>query len=192
MPEPKALPHDLLFRDFIRGHGPQQFQVKAPPGDYEVQFLHPDRTTDTAHLHSDGMLQIPFPEADWSVSGLVIKGPQSAKPLPNRIDPKQLPRPTIAHEAPATAEPNEPLTLRLRVAPQHVTSVRLYYRPVNQLAKFKILEAKPGEAVFHIPAEDISPKWDLMYYFEILNDQKTGWFHPDPSVATPYYVVKVE
>jgi hypothetical protein len=68
--------------------------------------------------------------------------------------------------------------------------VRLHYRPVNQLAKFKTLEAKPG-GVFQIPAEDVSANWDLMYYFEVLNDQKTGWFQPDPLVATPYYVVKV-
>ena len=45
--------------------------------------------------------------------------------------------------------------------------------------------------MFTIPGEDISPKWDLMYYFEVLNDQKTGWFQPDPAMATPYYVVKV-
>ena len=190
--DPRQLPHDVLFRDFIRGAGPQQFQVKAPAGDYDVLFLHPDRTTDTAHLHSDGILQIPFPEGEWSISGLVIKGAQSTQPPPKLPAPKRVTRPLIAHEAPATAEPNQPLTLHLRVAPAHVTAVRLYYRPVNQLAKFKMQESKPGEAVFHIPAEDVSPKWDLMYYFEILNDQKTGWFQPDPAVATPYYVVRTE
>ena len=30
-----------------------------------------------------------------------------------------------------------------------------------------------------------------MYYFEILNSEKTGWFYPDPRVETPYYVVTV-
>ena len=53
------------------------------------------------------------------------------------------------------------------------------------------LEAGPSQAVFTIPAEHISPKWDLMYYFEALNDQGSGWFQPDPLVATPYYVVEV-
>jgi hypothetical protein len=43
-----------------------------------------------------------------------------------------------------------------------------------------------------IPGADISAKWDLMYYFEVLNKEKGGWFEPDPAVATPYYVVKVE
>jgi hypothetical protein len=31
-----------------------------------------------------------------------------------------------------------------------------------------------------------------MYYFEVLNKQGGGWFEPDPAVATPYYVVKVD
>ena len=68
-------------------------------------------------------------------------------------------------------------------------TVRLYYRPVNQLARFKMLEAKPG-ARFTIPGADVSHRWDLMYYFEVLNSSNSGWFHPDPLRDTPYYVVK--
>ena len=30
---------------------------------------------------------------------------------------------------------------------------------------------------------------DGMYYFEVLNSEKSGWFHPDPATATPYFVV---
>ena len=189
--EPKLLPRDVLFRDYIRGSGAQQFVVKAPPGDYEVIFLHPDRTTRTAAARSDGMLRITFPEGEWSVSGLVIKGAQSRQLPPAWTPPKPLARPAIFHEAPAAAVAGEPLGLRLSVTPaSHVSSVRLHYRPVNQLAKFKTVEGKPG-AAFQIPAEDVSAGWDLMYYFEVLNDHKGGWFQPDPAVATPYYVVKV-
>ena len=83
-----------------------------------------------------------------------------------------------------------PLTVSLHVTPPSAaTAVRLYYRPVNQLAQYKMLEAAPTHATFTIPAADISPRWDLMYYFEVLNSDKTGWFEPDPAVATPYYVV---
>ena len=188
--EPKLLPHDVLFRDSIRGWGAQQFIVKAPAGDYEVLFLHPDGTMDSAAAKSDGTLAIRFPEGEWSVSGLVIKGAGSKEPLPVWRAPKPVPRPTMLHAAPATAVAEEPLWLRLQVSSMHVTAVRLHYRPVNQQAKFKTIEAKPG-AAFQIPAEDVSAKWDLMYYFEVLNDQKTGWFHPDPTAATPYYVVQV-
>jgi hypothetical protein len=190
--EPKQLPRDVLFRDFIRGAGAQQFQVKAPAGDYEVLFLHPDRTTEAVRAHCDGVLSISFPEGEWSVSGLVIKGPGSKAPLPAWRPPQAVARPAMTHEAPATAEPGQPLSLRLHLASTaHVTAVRLHYRPVNQLAQFKALEAKPAEAAFRIPGEDVSLRWDLMYYFEVLNDQKTGWFQPDPGAATPYYVVRV-
>jgi hypothetical protein len=30
----------------------------------------------------------------------------------------------------------------------------------------------------------------LMYYFEALSDNGSGWFEPDPLTQTPYYVVK--
>ena len=73
-----------------------------------------------------------------------------------------------------------------------MTTVRLHYRPVNQLAKFKTLEAPASKASFAIPADEISARWDLMYYFEVLNRERSGWFEPDPDRATPYYVVKVE
>jgi hypothetical protein len=189
--DPKLLPRDVLFRDFIRGTGPQEFRIKAAEGDYEVLFLHPDRTVDTTRAHSDGTLSIRFPEGEWSVSGLVIKGARSKQPPPEWSLPKPLARPAFAHIAPVAAQPGQPLPLRLQIGqPAHITSVRLHYRAVNQLAKFKTLEAKPANPAFKIPAEDIAPQWDLLYYFEVLNDQKTGWFQPDPAVATPYYVVK--
>jgi hypothetical protein len=46
----------------------------------------------------------------------------------------------------------------------------------------KVLE---GGTTFTIPGEDISARWDLMYYFEVLNKEKSGWFYPDPASATP-------
>jgi hypothetical protein len=190
--EPKQLPSGVLFRDFIRGSGTQKFQLKAPAGDYEVLFLHPDESVATQQAHSDGTLSVTFPDGEWNVSGLVIKGAGSREPPPKWITPKPLPRPTMTHEPPVSTWPGEELTLRLNIASAaHVTGVRLHYRPVNQLARFKTIEAKGPVATFRIPAEDVSAKWDLMYYFEVLNDQKTGWFQPDPLVATPYYVVKV-
>jgi hypothetical protein len=86
-----------------------------------------------------------------------------------------------------------PLTLKL-TAPVGggVKSVRLHYRPVNQMTKFKTMVSSDGPYTFTIPAEDVSAKWDLMYYFEVLNAGGSGWFQPDPQVTTPYYVVKVK
>ena len=67
----------------------------------------------------------------------------------------------------------------------------LHYRPINQQAKWKSIEAPPEQQSFTISADDVSSKWDLMYYFEVLNPADSGWFQPDPHTATPYYVVRV-
>jgi hypothetical protein len=96
---------------------------------------------------------------------------------------------------PKLAPAERPLTLSLQVLPASVVqSVRLHYRPVNQLAKFKTLEtASTGPTfTFTIAAEEISTRWDLMYYFEVLNSERTGWFEPDPRTTTPYYVVRID
>jgi len=89
------------------------------------------------------------------------------------------------------AAPGKPLALTLQVYPAGaVKAVRLHYRPLNQLARFKTIEAPVSRLPFTIPAADISGEWDLMYYFECLAGDNSGWFHPDPWTATPYYVVE--
>jgi hypothetical protein len=155
--------------------------------------LHPGRTADTLSLKSESSyLDIAFPQGEWSVSGLIIKGPKSQSPVAPQRLAKLLPRPAAAHEAPATVTAGQALTLTLRVSPAvDVSGIRLHYRAVNQLAAFKTIEKTMDQPSFTIPAADISSKWDLMYYFEILNREGSGWFQPDPHAATPYYVVKV-
>jgi hypothetical protein len=61
---------------------------------------------------------------------------------------------------------------------------------VNHLVPFKVLEASPGEP-FTIPGFDVQAKWDLMYYFEVIDEAGGGWFQPEPVRETPYYVVTV-
>lgn len=189
---PTNLPHDVLFRDYIKGRGAQTFAVNLHPGDYSVSVLHPDHTVNDLTVHSQGQhVEIPMPAGDWSVSGIVIK---SGAPAPVRPPPAPplLPRPQMAHTPPLVANPGQALELTLSISgASQAKRVRLYYRPINQMEKFKMVEAAPSAALT-IPGADISPKWDLMYYFEVLNDQNGGWFMPDPHVTTPYYVLKVD
>jgi hypothetical protein len=141
----------------------------------------------------NGYLDVMFPDGEWAVSGLVVKGPRPREPLPQRTIPKGRARPAIEHVPPKSAVPGQALALAIRVAPTNgVNAIRLHYRPLNQLAKFKVLENRGAKGSFAIPAEDVSNRWDLMYYFEILTDENGGWFQPDPHTATPYYVVTVE
>src|SRR5437016_3866535 len=41
-----------------------------------------------------------------------------------------------------------------------------------------------GPAVVHDSRGGCLSKWDLMYYFEILNREGGGWFQPDPHTTT--------
>jgi hypothetical protein len=140
----------------------------------------------------NGYLDVVFPEGEWTVSGLVVKRPVGQASRPVIEKPKPPARPGIRHVPPKTAIPGRVLDLSLLITPTTpVKAVRLHYRPVNQLAEFKVIENAGAKGAFTIPAQDVSGRWDLMYYFEILNRDGSGWFQPDPGVATPYYVVPV-
>ncbi|MGH9672975.1 MAG: hypothetical protein ACRD44_07320, partial [Bryobacteraceae bacterium] len=192
--DPEHLPNNVLFGDSILGNGPQVFRLHTPDGKYKVTFLMPGKTAASRELTAtDGRLDVPFPQEDWNISGFVVKSldPRTASPLPP--EPGSLPRPAITHRAPARAIAGRPLTPRLQVSPgQDIRSVRLYYRPLNQRAEYEMLEQTAPEAKFTIAGERISAKWDLMYYFEILNSQATGWIYPDPRQSVPYVVVPVD
>jgi len=188
---PQNLPRDVLFRDYIRGSGAQKFAVKVKAGEYEVLFLHPDHSSSAVALSaSDARLEISFPDGSWVVSGLIVKRKrgESANAIPP--EPRQLSNPGLEHRPPAQAQVGSDLKLALYVKNKaQVKAVRLWYRAVDQLAEFKMIEHSSSEP-FVVPAADVPANYDLMYYFEVLNDSESGWFQPDPLTVTPYYVVK--
>src|SRR5205823_5524960 len=99
---PGNLPHDLLFRNYIRGKGAQTFGVKVEPGEYKVSLLHPDRTSQELNLRAEnGRLTIPMPAGEWSVSGIVVKGTKPAPVYPPPLVSAAVPRPVLRHEAPS-------------------------------------------------------------------------------------------
>ena len=180
-----------MYADSIQGHGAQLFAVRLPDGAYRVSLLHPDRSVEEKVLQAEqGSLRIPMPEGDWNISGLVIQARDSrgSFPPPHAIKPAQ--GPSIHHTPPPIAKAGVALSLQLQCSPAP-HAVRLHYRAVNQLVPWKEIEAAPGEK-FSIPAADIQDRWDLMYYFEVIDDKQFGWFYPDPLVETPYFVVTVQ
>ena len=189
--DPKQLPANALFGDSIRGRGPQTFRVRTGEGRFQVRMLAGGKAAEPVAMDAaGGVLDIVMPEGKWTVAGLVIRKLEEPREAPPRTWPKQLPRPAFTHVPPKAAPAGRPVTLSLRVSPlKDATAVRLHYRAVNQLAKFRTLEAPAAKAVFTIPAEHLDPRWDLMYYFEVLNREGLGWFEPDPAAATPYHVV---
>src|SRR6185295_19112716 len=104
--DPKNLPHDVLYRDYIRGSGAQKFGVKLPDGEYKVSLLHPDRSVDEQSLRTEnGLLAVTTPTGDWSISGIVVKGSGTEKryPAPYPAESKA-PYPIVRHTPPATAK----------------------------------------------------------------------------------------
>ena len=73
--------------------------------------------------------------------------------------------------------------------------MRLRYRGLSQHQDFQVLPMLPtgrnNEFQATIPAEDIDPKFDLMYLFETMDNQGNGKIYPDLAKETPYIVVKI-
>ena len=190
---PEKLPENLLFADSIQGTGPQVFRVRTGPGEYVVSLLDREgNATATPQQARDGVVDVVFPDSDWNVSGVILKSVSPEQTLAPLGAAKSSPPPVFTHFAPKKADAGSPLTLTLQVSPTaNLTSVRLHYRPLNQLASFKTLEASPVRATFTIPGNEISAEYDLLYYFEVLS-RSSGWFYPDPAKTTPYFVVETQ
>lgn len=188
---PQHLPSNTLFGDWIHGDGPQVFRVRTGAGRFKIQLLKPEGAAIARTLEArGGVLEIAMPDGSWDISGIVIGANGALRATKPPIQAAAA-RPAIAHVAPLTAISGKPLELRIRATPAAaIAAIRLHYRPVNQLAAFKTIERPSADAAFTIPGEDVSPEWDLMYYFEILSKDGGGWFAPDPRNATSYYVVK--
>ncbi|MBI5280529.1 MAG: hypothetical protein HY858_02520 [Candidatus Solibacter usitatus] len=188
---PQRLPANTLIGDSIAGRGAQVFRVKTAAGDYRILLLTPDGSAEErTGTAAGGVLDIVMPEGEWRYSGVLL---QAARPpsAPARW-PMPLSCPALEHTPPKRVETGRPLQLSLAVyPPTHVRTVRLHYRPLNQLVQWKTMDAPAQRALFIIPGEELDVRWDLQYYFEALNTERTGWFHPDPAQATPYYVVPV-
>jgi hypothetical protein len=74
--------------------------------------------------------------------------------------------------------------------------VRLRYRHLTQYEDYETaamtFDAATRTYRGHIPASFIDPKWDLMYFVEVMDTQGRGRMYPDLERETPYVVVRVQ
>jgi hypothetical protein len=74
--------------------------------------------------------------------------------------------------------------------------VRLRYRSVTQYQDYETLPMKRvGESDQYeatIPAAAVNPKFDFMYFFEVMDNAGNGKIYPDFEKETPYVIVKLE
>jgi len=120
-----------------------------------------------------------------------------AKPAP-AVDLKANAKPPVAQLQPAApASPGQDLEVAARItAPAGVKWVRLRYRHVTQYEDYQTVEMKPdpagGLSRPRIPASFVDPKWDLMYFVEVVDRNGDGRMYPDLDRETPYVVVAVK
>ena len=102
----------------------------------------------------------------------------------------------IIHVPVTTAPLGEPLKISATVStPACVKWVRLRCRSVNQEQDYQTLpmtatgEKDTYQAV--VPAGQLIPRWDFMYYIEVMDNHGHGRIYPDLNQATPYFIVKL-
>ena len=111
-------------------------------------------------------------------------------------DPKLKP-PVVALTPPKVAEPGRDLTITARATvPAEVKWIRLRYRHLTQYEDYRtaemIWDAKTGSYSAAIPAAFIDPKWDLMYFVEVVGKDGAGRMYPDLEREMPYVIVAVK
>lgn len=91
-----------------------------------------------------------------------------------------------------------PLTIRISVkSSAGIKWVQLRHRSVNQEHDYQTTKMhvsggdnKTYEAT--IPADQLNPSWDYMYYFEIMDTNGNGAIYPDLNIQTPYHFIKLD
>jgi len=187
------------------GHYELTYTVKGPAGpmwleangsDYAPPLRVAAGETKVVHLLTtvrDRKLELAFhatSDGNWNSS------PVSARRLDPWITPLPATEPAlhVEHRAALVAEPRQPLHVAATVsAAAGIKWVRVRYRGLTQHEDFKTLPLRPtgqpNEWAGTIPAEDLDPKFDFMYFFEVMDQSGQGRIFPDLTQATPYYVV---
>jgi hypothetical protein len=106
---------------------------------------------------------------------------------------KALPRPQLSYTIPENAPLGQAVQITLRMAdPKIASNVRLHYRPLDTPQVETVIGQPPFPSMtFAIPAAELSPGERVQVYFEILNQEGSGWFEPDPFAGLPMPVVNV-
>jgi hypothetical protein len=113
-----------------------------------------------------------------------------------KYDPSVLPPVATLLKPSGPAVPARDFRVNARVsAPSGVKTILLRYRHVNQHENYEtaIMTRDPKTGLYSaaIPATYIDPKYDLIYFIEIVDQKGTGRIYPDLDVETPYVMIPV-
>lgn len=104
--------------------------------------------------------------------------------------------PSIKHTPVRVAEVSKPLRIAAVVSDAAgVKWVRLRYRSVTQFEDYRTLEmTASGEGDRYaaiVPPKHLPPRWDFMYFIEVMDRHGNGTICPDLEKETPYVIVKL-
>jgi hypothetical protein len=103
--------------------------------------------------------------------------------------------PVIRHDPVLVGDPGKSIHITAGVSDEsRVEKVLLYYRPTRQTMEYSVLQMKPtGEDSYTavIPGEALTTQFDLIYFFEAIDEFGNGTFYPNPDMEDPHIVVKV-
>ena len=147
--------------------------------------------------HHSGSWKDRLPEVKEDVAyleALIKKHGGEDKPyrkFPGEDAPFETPR--VEHTVPAAADAGKDLSLTAKVlARTPIDRVLLHYRPLNQRADWKeiaMTAGNDGRFTAAIPSRDITAKFDLQYYFEVLYQGGGGRMWPSWQDGMPYIIV---
>jgi hypothetical protein len=111
-------------------------------------------------------------------------------------DPNLKP-PMVSLVLPPAVVPGRDLRITARIAvPGEVKWIRLRYRHVTQYEDYQTaemaLDAKTGLYTAAIPAAFVDPKWDFMYFVEVVGENGAARMYPDLERDMPYVMVAVK
>jgi hypothetical protein len=127
---------------------------------------------------------------------------RDARPTATKQAPRYVPADgaaeslTVIHQPVSSAPAGKPLTISAVVrAPAGVKWVRLRFRSVNQYEDLRTLQMQLADSAGHyeatVPADQLPPKFDFMYFLEVMDNHGHGKIFPDLNESTPYIVVRL-
>ncbi|MEO6000385.1 MAG: hypothetical protein ABIN89_26330, partial [Chitinophagaceae bacterium] len=144
-------------------------------------------------LLEKGLTKLDEKKRSFKATGTVTSAPKYAS-IPSIDYDKLFQVSNHPVTSPSVGKPN---TIAVKVISQAgLKWVRLRYRSVNQEEDYKTMPmVTTGEKDMYqavVPADQVNPKFDFMYFVEVMDKNSRGKIYPDVNLETPYRVVKLE
>ncbi|MDP3001876.1 MAG: hypothetical protein Q8N38_01950 [Bacteroidales bacterium] len=175
-------------------------QIVVSAGDiYTDDLMMGVRVADLCGHWKDELVSLEKGFADLEQKRTSFKAEGNAKKAPHykvAIHADWTERFQIAHQPVISNPVGKPLKVSVKMTtPSGVKWVSLSYRSVNQDVEYQTMPMLPTgekntfEAI--VPAEQINPKWDFMYFIKVMDNDRNGIIYPDLNKKTPYIIVKL-